>query len=52
MAILSKEEYREFTIRVSELTEQGYDLPHTVERLEDDTYKVVLYGEHDFEEVK
>ena len=27
MAILSKEEYREFTIRVSELTEQGYDLP-------------------------
>ena len=26
MAILSKEEYREFTIRVSELTEQGYDL--------------------------
>ena len=25
--------------------------PHTVERLEDDTYKVVLYGEHDFEEL-
>ena len=51
MAILSKEEYREFTIRVSELTEQGYDLPHTVEHLEDDTYKVILYGEHDFEEL-
>lgn len=51
MAILSKEEYKEFIFRVSELTEQGYDLPHTVERLEDDTFKVVLYGDHDFEEL-
>jgi len=33
------------------LTEQGYDLPFTVEHLTDGTFKVELHGEHDFEEL-
>lgn len=51
MAVLTKEEYREFTFRVAELSEQGYDLPHTVETLEDGKFKVVLHGDHNFEEL-
>ena len=50
--ILNKEDYREFTFRVAKLTEQGYELAYEVERIsEDDTYRVTLYGEHDFEEL-
>lgn len=50
--ILNKEDYREFTFRVAELVEQGYDLPYEVERIsEDDTYRVTIYGEHNFEEL-
>ena len=36
--ILNKDDYREFTFRVAELTEQGYELPYEVVRIsEDDT---------------
>jgi|TARA_S200000501_G_scaffold161510_1_gene152254 predicted xylose isomerase-like sugar epimerase len=50
--ILEKDDYREFTFRVAKLTEQGYELAYEVERIsEDDTYRVTLYGEHDFEEL-
>ena len=50
--ILEKDDYSEFTFRVAKLTEQGYELAYEVERIsEDDTYRVTLYGEHDFEEL-
>lgn len=50
--ILNKDDYREFTFRVAELTEQGYELPYEVERIsEDDTYRVTIYGDHDFDEL-
>tara|TARA_B100000965_G_scaffold406219_1_gene444003 strand:- start:1192 stop:1377 length:186 start_codon:yes stop_codon:yes gene_type:complete len=51
MAILSKDEYREFTIRVNELVEQGYDLPHTVTTLPEGTFEVKLHGDVDLEEL-
>ena len=51
IAILNKEDFREFGLRVDELVSQGYELPHTVEALPDCTFKVELHGEHDFEEL-
>ena len=50
-AVLQPDDFREFNERVAILTEQGYDLPFTVELLKDGTFKVELHGEHDFEEL-
>ena len=50
-AILTKEEYREFNDRVAILSGKGYDLPHEVEYLEDNKFKVTIHGKHDMEEL-
>ena len=35
--VLSKDDYRQFTINVGKLTEQGYDFAHEVEYMEAET---------------
>ena len=47
--VLCKDDYRQFTINVGKLTEQGYDFAHEVEYLEDGTFKINVFGEHDYE---
>jgi len=50
IAILSRDEYREFTSKHAILESKGYDLPHMVEHIEsDDTFKVVIQGNHDLD---
>jgi len=51
MAILNKSDYREFTFKVGELVEQGYELPHTVTTLPDGKFEVVLHGDVDLDEL-
>ena len=51
IAILNKDDFREFGLRVDELVSQGYELPHTVESLPDGTFKVELHGGNDFDEL-
>ena len=51
-AILSRDDYRLFNVKVGILEKKGYDLPHMVEHnREQDTFKVTLHGEHDVEEL-
>tara|TARA_B100000579_G_scaffold426235_1_gene433135 strand:+ start:811 stop:984 length:174 start_codon:yes stop_codon:yes gene_type:complete len=50
-AILTKDEYREFNDRVAILSGKGYDLPHEVEYLEDDKFKITIHGKHDMDEL-
>tara|TARA_Y100001937_G_C6951144_1_gene254694 strand:+ start:174 stop:356 length:183 start_codon:yes stop_codon:yes gene_type:complete len=50
-AILSKDDYREFTIKVDTLVSKGYELPHQVTALPDGTFEVELIGEHSLEEL-
>ena len=49
--ILSKDDYREFTVRVDTLVSKGYELPHQVTALPDGTFEVELFGEHDLDEL-
>ena len=50
-AILSKDDYREFTIKVETLVNKGYELPHQVTALPDGTFEVELLGEHNLDEL-
>ena len=47
--VLSKDDFRQFTINVDKLTEQGYDMPHEVEALDDGQFKVRVFGDHDWD---
>ena len=51
-AILTRDEYREFNDRVAILQGKGYDLPFEVEFIkEDDTFKVMIHGKHNIDEL-
>ena len=47
--VLSKDDYRQFTINVDKLTEQGYDFAHEVEYTEDGTFKIRVFEDHDYD---
>ena len=47
--LLSKDDYRQFTINVGKLTEQGYDFAHEVEYMEDGTFKIRVLEDHDYD---
>ena len=46
--ILSKDDYRQFTINVGKLTEQGYDFAHEVQYMEDGTINIRVLEDHDY----
>ena len=49
-ATLSRDEYREFTNKVTILESKGYDLPHMVEHSKNnDTFVVTIHGNHDLD---
>ena len=49
-SIFSESEYREFSVRVKRLEELNVEFAYEVEYLkEDNTYKVTVYGEHDWD---
>ena len=50
-AVLNKDDYREFTVKVDTLVSKGYELPHTVTMLPNDMFEVELLGEHNLEEL-
>ena len=47
--VLSKDDYRDFTNNAATLQEQGYDLPHEVQYLEDEKFEVTVFGDHDWD---
>ena len=47
--LLSKDDFRQFTVNAQVLHEQGYDLPHEVKFLEDDKFEVTVLGDHDWD---
>ena len=49
-SIFSESEYREFSVRVKRLEELKVEFAYEVEHLkEDNTYKVTVYGDHDWD---
>ena len=47
--VLSKDDYRQFTINVDKLTEQGYDFAHEVEYMDDGNFKIRVLEDHDYD---
>jgi len=50
-AILTEDEYREFNDKVNILTGKGYDLPHEVEYIEKNMFKVTIHGKHNMDDL-
>ena len=51
-SIFSESEYREFSVRVKRLEELKVEFAYEVEYLkEDNTYKVTVYGDHDWDKL-
>jgi len=51
-AILSRDDYRLFNVKVGILENKGYNLPFEVlHNREEDTFKVTIHGEHNMDEL-
>ena len=50
-ATLNKKEYKEFTLKIDELSKRGFNLPHTVEYTGDGEFKIEIITELDLEEL-
>jgi hypothetical protein len=50
-AILNKKDYKEFTEQIDNLSSKGFNLPYTVEYLQDDKFKIEVTTDYDLDEL-
>ena len=48
-AVVSKDDYRDFTTNIKILESEGYEVPYEVEYLETDEFKIRIIGDHDWD---
>lgn len=50
-AILNKKDYKDFTEQIDNLSSKGFNLPYTVEYLQDDKFKIEVTTDYDLDEL-
>ena len=50
-AIINKDDYKDFTIQIDKLSDMGFNIPYTVEHLQNGKFKIEVTTDFDLDEL-